>query len=300
MISNLDPSNFRFLQNLNTINRRIERAQQEITSGKRMLSPADDPDQISALLAARASLAGTQQVNANLSRVRTEVDAAERGLQAASKALERARTLGAQGASGTQTAESRAQIATEINVILEQLVGISRTAIDGRFIFSGDADQTPPYALDPVTGIISVYQGAGFSREIQHPNGSRFQVGKTAQEIFDTNDGSKNVFVNLQALRDGLRANNQTSINSALETLGGVARHLEQQLAYYGATQNQVAGAVEYGRGIELDLKTQIGNLEDADTAAAILELNQAQTQQSAALQSRAQVRRQSLFDFLR
>jgi len=51
---------------------------------------------------------------------------------------------------------------------------------------------------------------------------------------------------------------------------------------------------------LETQLKTQIGNLDDADLTQAILDLTQSQTQQQAALQSRAMLPRTTLFDFLK
>ena len=100
----LDSANFRYLGNLNAIERRMNRAQTQITSGKRVNTVSDNPDQISALLSARASLESTKQINFNMNRVATEASAAEKALQEASKALERVRVLGAQGANSTTTA----------------------------------------------------------------------------------------------------------------------------------------------------------------------------------------------------
>jgi flagellar hook-associated protein 3 FlgL len=302
MITNLDPSNARFLSQVNAIRKRMEQAQNQLSSGKKLNTVSDDPDQISALLAARASLENTKQINNNLGRVQTEVNAAEKALQQASKAFERARVLGAQGASSNATADSRSTLATEIDTILDQLVGITRTTVEGRYIFSGDQDQTAPYSLDlSLTSPVSAYLGgATNTREIQHPNGSRFTVGRTAREIFESSTASENVFANLTALRNALRDNDEAGIRAALDTAHTSGAHLERQLAFYGATQNRVANAVDFGKKHEQDLVQEIGDIENADIVEAILEMQQAQTQLQSALQSKAQVGRQSLFDFLR
>jgi flagellin-like hook-associated protein FlgL len=78
-----------------------------------------------------------------------------------------------------------------------------------------------------------------------------------------------------------------------------VADHLNSALASYGSYQNKLSSAKEFGQSLELQLKTQIGGLEDADATEAILQLNQGQIQQQAALTSRAQLPRTTLFDFL-
>lgn len=302
MLTNLDPGNSQFLSTVNSIHKRMERAQNQLSSGRKVNTVSDDPDQISSLLTARASLESSKQISSNLGRVQTEVNAAEKGLQQASKAFERARVLGAQGATSTADGDSRATLAIEIEGILDQLVGISRTTVEGRYIFSGDQDQSAPYSIDVTQAIpISAYAGGSTStREIQHPNGSRFIVSKTAQEIFDATNPADNVFTTLTALRDALKTSDQTGIRTALDTATTAGAHLERQLAYYGTRQNRVTEAIDFGKKHEQDLTAQIGDIENADVVEAILELQQGQTQLQAALQSRGQLRRQSLFDFLR
>ncbi len=302
MLTNLDPNNSQFLSQVNAIHKRMERAQNQLSSGKKLNTVSDDPDLVSSLLTARAALENARQINNNLGRVQTEVNGAEKALQQASKSFERARVLGAQGATSNATADSRAVLATEVETIIDELVGITRTTVEGRYIFSGDQDQTPPYSVDfSQVPPISAYLGsAGNNREIQHPNGSRFTIGKTAKDIFDSANALENVFSNLSALRDTLLNNDELGIRAALDTAHTSSAHLERQLAFYGAAQNRVANAVDFGKKHQQDLIQEIGNIENADIVEAILEMQQAQTQLQSALQSKAQLNRQSLFDFLR
>lgn len=302
MLGSLDAENARYLNHLNAIERRMSRAQAQITSGKRLNTVSDNPDQISALLSARANLESTKQINYNMNRVRTEVDGAEKSLQEASKTLERVRVLGAQGANSTQTASTRETLAEEVGALLEHLVGISRTAIEGRHLFSGDLDQNAPYTVDLTQNPpVSAYLGStNNTRQVQHPNGTRFFVSRTAQEIFDSSTAADNVFAAVSELRAGLLANDQVAIDAAMDRTVTAASHLERQLAYYGTVQNRVAEAVDYGKKLEFTATQQISAIEDTDLTEAILELTQAQTAQKAALQAKASVPRTSLFDYLR
>jgi flagellar hook-associated protein 3 FlgL len=279
----------------------MNKAQAQISTGVRMAKVSDDPDQVSTLLSARASLAAADQVKSNLGRVTAEVDAGEQALQNAVQLFERARSLGAQGATGTQTADTRATIAGEIGSIMQQIVAVTGTQVEGRYVFSGDADQLVPYTIDLSLGTpVSAYMGASSTRLVQHPNGTTFQVGHTAQEIFDSSDPTKNVFGTLSALRAALLANDDNAINASLDSLSNSSAHLNGELAFYGTAQNKLRDATDYGETLRLQLRTQIGSLEDADLTEAILELKQGEVQQQAALSSRAQLPRQTLFDFLR
>jgi flagellar hook-associated protein 3 FlgL len=125
MISSLNTDDERFLTALGQINNRLAKAQRETSSGKRLLDVSDDPDQVTILLSARASLARVQQVQTNLGRIKTETDAAEVAVSNSVKVMERARVLATQALNGTQTADSRAAIASEVANLVQQLTNAS-------------------------------------------------------------------------------------------------------------------------------------------------------------------------------
>jgi flagellar hook-associated protein 3 FlgL len=287
MVSNLTPLNEQFLNGLDLISRRMEHAQRQISTGVRFEKVSDNPDQVSVLLQARASLDGSQQVLTNLGRVKNEVDAGEQALQSAVQLFDQAQTLGAAGATGTETAAARADLAQQLDSMLQQMVGLSGTSVEGRYIFSGDADQQAPYDST------LVYFGSASTRLIQHPNGTTFAVAKTAQEIFEP------VFTAIAALSTAMRNNDEAAIRNLMDGMPAVSQALNSELAFYGTAQTRVAAATEFAHTQQLQLQTQISALEDTDVSSAVLELTQAQTQQQAALQSKAQMPRTTLFNFL-
>jgi flagellar hook-associated protein 3 FlgL len=289
-----------FLANLSRITDRMQRAQQQLSSGKRVNTVSDDPTVITYLLQARASLGAVQQIDMNLGRVKAEVDSSEQGLETAVNIMQRVQVLGTQGATGTQTAASRQALASEAGSLLTQLGGISSTNVEGRYVFSGDSDQTPPYNIDITqANAIGSYSGSNATRKIQHPNGSLFSVSHTAQEIFDAADPTQNVFHSVDDLRIALQNNDVPGINAALSKVTTASSYLNLQLAFYGSAQNNVASATDSGSKLETQLKSEASTFEDADMTSAIVEFQQAQTQQQAALTIQSKMPRTSLFDFL-
>ena len=300
MLSSLNPSAVQFLNGLNGVSSRMEAAQKQLTTGLKLSTVSDAPDSVSSLLSARANFSRTEQTLSNLGRVKTEVDAGEQALQGAVSLLEKAQTLGAQGATDTQNAVSRADVAGQIDGVLQQLIGLASTSVEGRYIFSGDSDQTAPYTYNPsLANPVSAYLGSASTRQTAHPNGSSFPVALTAQQIFDSADPTTNVFSSLKALSTALKADDVKTAQTVLDGLNKVGGYLNSQLGFYGNTQNRVADAVNFGQSYKTQLQTEIAGYEDADTTNAILEFTQAQTQQQAALQSRARMPHTSLFDFL-
>lgn len=301
MLSGLHPSTETYLNDLERIQQRLDRAQRQISSGKRMERISDDPDQVSSLLQVRALLHRTEAVQVNLGRVQVEVDTAEQCLQSAVKLVERATVLGAQGVSGTQTAATRTSIAGEVRVLLEQLVGLTSTSVEGRYIFSGDSDQVVPYTVDlSQANGVSAYAGSGATRKTMHPTGVLFPIAMTAQELLDNADPNKNVFLAVNNLRLALENSDETAIGNAIMQLRSAGDHLNAQLAFYGTVQNQVTEAVTAASQMKVRLESELSVIEDADLAAAILESQQASYQQQAALAVKSKMPTTSLFDFIR
>ncbi len=202
MISGLNSSNQQFMDNLRRITDRLNTDQLQIASGLRMQQVSDAPDQVSESLQARASLSASQQVTSNLGNVKSEVDMGEQTLEGAVQLFDQVQTLAAEGATGTATASARSTLASQLQSIEQQFVGLANTSIGGRFIFSGDTDQTQPYSYDS-TQAQSGQHVSGFqpsTRVALHSNGTTFPVSLTAQQIFDSADPSTSVFGALNGL----------------------------------------------------------------------------------------------------
>lgn len=300
MVRGPDAYSERFLSDLSRNTERLNRAQRQLSSGRRINAASDSPGEVAHLVSLRADLSRTEQIHTNLGRIKTETDTAEQALSSSVTTLDRIQVLGAQGASTIVDAATRRTLAGEIGQLLERLVGLADTQVDGRYLFSGDSDQTRPYSIDLSQATpITAYRGTGSTREVAHPSGIRFDVGRTAQEIFDSPVAEENVFQSVNALRVALDANDFTAIGSALGNVRIAAKHLNDQLAYYGSIQGQVNDALNIASRRRLDLQTQISGIEDADLSAAAIELNIATFQQQASMQAEGRRPRQSLFDYL-
>lgn len=300
MISSLDPSAQQFLNNMNRISQEMQTAQQQMSTGLKVSQVSDAPDQISTLLQARAGLDSTQQILSDLGRQTIEVNTGEQTLQSAVQLFEQAQTLGAEGATSTATADQRSLLSQQVGTVMQQLVGLAATNLEGRFIFSGDSDQQAPYTIDLTqTNPVSAYQGSAATRAAQSPDGTTFPISLTAQQIFDSADPTTNVFTTLNNLRNALAGNDLTAIQQAMGALPAAGTYLNDQLAFYGTTQDRMTAATNYGNNLQTNQQTQIANLQDADLTSAMLELTQAQTEQQAALTARAQLPRTTLFNYL-
>src|SRR5579884_1337183 len=195
MIEAYNSQSAAFLAGLQVIQDRASKAQRELTTGLKINNISDAPDQILNLLQVQANIAHNDQVTLNLGRVKSETDTAESALTTAVSELEQAQPLATQGATDTATVDERTNLAGQMGTVLQNLVNIAGTNVEGRYIFSGDSDQTAPYTIDLTqTNPVSAYLGSASTRQIEAPDGSLMSVSITAQQIFDSPTAANNVF----------------------------------------------------------------------------------------------------------
>lgn len=305
MLSPISPAGERFVESVNDIQARLNLAQRRISSGLKVSEAADAPDQVSAVLQLHAEIQRNLDIQGGLGNVQAEVDGGERTLSSSVELLESAAVIATQATSITQTATTRAALGKTIEGLLEQMVLNSRLNVNGRFVFSGDADQAPSYQIDlAAAGGVARLQVAPATRMASGPNGAQFAAGLSANDIFDRRNAddtpaSGNVFAALNNLRVALANNDLAGVQSAIPALTEASNHLNGQLAFYGRTQNRLASLVDQTKSLDVSLRAQLSGKTEADLTQAITELTEGQTQLQAALAAQARMPRTSLFDVL-
>ncbi len=256
------------------------------------------------MLQLESDLGQVTQVSSNLSQVTGQVNTAESALETSTTLLEQVTTLGESGANSTTSASTRAGLAQQVQDALAQLVGLSNTTFDGKYVFNGNLS-TPAYQLDATsaTGVDRLNTAPAGSL-IQDATGITFAVSETAQSIFDNRNpddsvASNNIFAAVNSLRTALANNDQAGITNALSSVQTAQGYLSQQLAFYGSVQDQVSNATDVAQKFQLQDQTSLSSLTQTNTAAAAVDLSQEQSDLQAAVQAQASMPKTSLFDFL-
>jgi len=313
MVTILDPNSALFAANLSRIEQRLAHADAQISSGKRINVASDAPDEIGPLLQLRTDQQRNQQIQANLSLAKTDATSADNALSSAIQLMDSGIQLATQGANGTQTAQTRADLAQQVQALQEEMVGFSQTQVQGRYIFSGDQSQGPAYRLNlNAPKGVDQLSSAASTQQIEDPAGGSFPAAKTAQEIFDTTTttyddagnpivlpASDNVFNALNILRTALLNNDQQGVANSISLLHNASNHLNSMEAFYGSVENRIQSAMTFASNYDIQLQTEISNKQDADIPTADMELTQATTQLEAAFTVQGKVPTSTLFNYL-
>ena len=301
----LTPSSEAFLGNIERVQQSVDEAGRQVSSGKRVNVASDAPSEIDTIMQLQTGEVRNQQIQANLSAVKTDADSADSALNSATKLMDRARTLAAQGANFTTDTSTRQSLAAEVQSLQEQMVAISQTSVQGRYIFGGDSSATPPYAVDLTSQSgVDRLTNAPATRRVEDASGGSFAVAKSASDIFDARNpddsvASGNVFDSLNSLRLGLLADDTTQITDANTAIQAASDHLNLSQSFYGTVQNRIQDATGYSASYDVQLKTQLSQKQDADVLAATLAITQGNTQLQAAFTMQAKMPHTSLFDFM-
>jgi flagellar hook-associated protein 3 FlgL len=304
MINGLDPASEQFLASINSLQDRLNAAQLQLSSGLRVNKASDAPQQVGDIFQARADLSHATQIDQNLGIVKAQVDAADSALQQAVQVLDQAGTIGVQG-NGSTASGQLGTLANQVQGLISQLVSISRTTVDGVYIFSGDRGSAPAYQVDTASpnGVDRLIKTQA-TAQASDPTGTTFQVAKTAQDLFDQRDSSdnftpQNAFAALKNLQTALQSGNTAAISSAIDGVHTVSTYLNQQLGFYGEAQNRIDSAISLAKKFEVQDQTKLSSLQDADIPTVAIQMTQDNTALSAAMSARAKRPNTSLFDYL-
>jgi flagellar hook-associated protein 3 FlgL len=131
-------------------------------------------------------------------------------------------------------------------------------------------------------------------------SGDSFSVGAAgAQSLFGTVQNLINLAAN-PGSSAAQRAQNQTAMYGALQSLSGAQDHITNVLAGVGARQQAVTTTTAQLQNRATQLKSTLSGLQDLDYADATARYSQAQTTLQAAEQSYVQIQGLSLFNYLK
>jgi len=135
-------------QNISKITEQLKNVNEQIGSSKRINKPSDDPLGLTHALNLKGVLSRINQYGTNINHSQTWLQATESSLQSVQELITRAKILANQMSTETYNATDRANAAEEVQNIIEQLVQLGNTQVNGRYIFSGDKDRTAAFGLD--------------------------------------------------------------------------------------------------------------------------------------------------------
>lgn len=281
---------------LNNSRRDTLDALQEISSGRRVNQPSDDPAAAALLVDNHDRTTFTARYLQSLTALQGQFQTADSTLSSVVVALQRALTLGVQGGNGTNSDTDRAAIAQELQGIQDQLISLANTAFQGRFLFSGTRTDTIPFVRDNAVPSGVRYDGNDAVNSVQVGEGYRLASNKPGSQLF--NAAGKDMFQAMAGLIQAVQTN--TGIDTAVGTLRDAFDYVSGQRVFYGNSMNQAQSQSTYLGAVKLQLTQDENTLGASDIEAAASRLVNSQNTTNATLAAIGRISQLSLFDYLK
>jgi flagellar hook-associated protein 3 FlgL len=171
-----------FLNALQTAQRRLAETQNQVSTGKRINKPSDDPLAAARIGQLDASLARLDQYQANGIIARNQLGLEEEALAQVIDNLQRVRELAVQANNATLDNADRAAIAGELRQRLDSVLALANaTDASGRYLFAGLSEDTRPFVLG--AGGVS-YNGDHGQRSLQVSDERLVAVNDSGADVF--------------------------------------------------------------------------------------------------------------------
>jgi len=172
-----------FLNALETAQRRIVDTQQQVSTGRRVNTPSDDPVAAAQIAGLDASLKRLDQYRSNATIARNQLGLEEDSLATAIDNLQRVSELAVQANTDTLSNGDRAAIAAELRQRREALVGIGNiTDAEGKYLFGGYSESTRPFTGGAGSAI--VYNGDQGQRTLQITDTRFVAINDSGAQVF--------------------------------------------------------------------------------------------------------------------
>ncbi|WEN14619.1 flagellar hook-associated protein FlgL [Rhodanobacter sp. AS-Z3] len=159
----------------------LSRLSTQISTGKRINQPSDDPIGSARALDMTHLISDAAQYKRNISSANARLGLEDQTLGNTNNVLGRVRVLLLQAANGSQTDESRGDIAAEMSQLRQQLLGqANSTDGQGEYIFAGNRTGTQPFVSQ---GSVN-YLGDNGQRMVAAGPGLQVATGDAGSDIF--------------------------------------------------------------------------------------------------------------------
>jgi flagellar hook-associated protein 3 FlgL len=257
---------------------------QESASGNLINAPSDDPTGFGTLVTIDSQLSVMQGRSSAVSAAASNLDAASGALSSASNLLDQAKQLAIEGANGTEDPSSRANTATQVQGLVQQMIELGNTQGTAGYLFGGTNTGTPPFdAAGNFTGNNGVTQVAVSDTVLANSNVS-------GADAFTSAGGGSNVIADLQSLATALSTNNTAAISASITQMSTDQQQVIAVMVQAGSASSSLTASGQMITNTITATQVNRSTLDNAGTASVYSELEAAQNSYQAAVNVTQQI----------
>jgi flagellar hook-associated protein 3 FlgL len=290
------------LTNINSALNQLDNTQQELSTGKKINQPSDNPYGTSLALQLNNQLSNLAGYSNNVTDGTGWAQAGNAALTDITNSVQRIRELVVSAANGPQNQTDLNADAAEVNQLIDQIKQDANTQYNGQYIFSGAATGTSPYqagsgdAYAGDNGQVTRTIGPNTSLAV---NVDLSSVLGTGQTVSGQPAGDNKLLNTLRNISDAMQSGNSGALSSSLSQLDTNLGSLTGVTADLGATTDRLQMAGTRIQSLQTSDTQSLSDVQDADMAQTEINYSTQSAALTAALQAGAHIVQQTLMDFL-
>jgi flagellar hook-associated protein 3 FlgL len=295
------------LSDLNDISAKQAQTRRQMSSGKAITKPSDDPFAAGRAISLRSELAGIKQHERNVNEAQGWMTVTTTALSQITDMAQTARQLVVQGSTDTLPQESRNALADQVDQLIAGMKQEANATYDGRYVLGGNRTNVRPYdstenKTDPSVPTNDAYAGDSANQLREIGPKVTMVVNVHGDEVLGGAPGATgNMLGVMRDIATHLRAGDTAKLGSDdLNAIQGQIDNLLSVQARVGAGMNRLDTASSRLQEIEESTMSMLSNTEDADMAETLVNFSTQQAVYQSALNAGARIVQSSLLDFLR
>jgi flagellar hook-associated protein 3 FlgL len=287
---------------------KVFETQAQLSSGKNILKPSDDPALATAINNLKSQIDVNQRYLTNLERMQDTLKMQESTVTSSVDVVARIKELSVQAANDTYNASDRKSIAAEVKELISSLTDLGNMrGTDGAYLFSGYSQGQAPFS-ESSSGVVT-YTGSTDVLKVMVDEGRSMQLGMPGSDIFgsvehlDRSTGVTSrieLFSTLSNMYEALVTNNSDGIRNSLDKVTSVHEHIIAQQSNIGSRMKRVETLTHAVEDKDYTYKILQSNMEDLDYVEAASRLKNQSLALQAGQQTFTQLSDLSLFKYIR
>ncbi|MGO9759844.1 MAG: flagellar hook-associated protein FlgL [Solirubrobacteraceae bacterium] len=289
------------LNDLNATLTAMQRSTDELSSGKTISEPSNNPYGVSQVIDLQSQLEGLSAYEGDAQDGISWENTASNAMQSMSQVAQRVRELLVQGANGTYNQNDLNTMALQVEQLTEGVKQDANTQYAGQYIFSGTATTTPPYEQ----GANDEYKGNEETVSRSVGPGSSVTISTNISQLLGNGEGAGDgklldtLRTVAKDLRGGTAEDREALGTTDLQKIDGNIETLTELQATAGSATDQLQTAITRNEDLQTSISGALSNIDSTNIATVSIAYANEQAAYSAALRAGATIVQESLLNFL-
>ncbi len=285
-----------FLQNVNRNRSEMAKLEEQLATQKSVNRPSDNPTAYNDGRNLEAEVTKNEQYQKNISSGLTQANTASDALNQLLDQLNTLKSTAVQGSNDKTLSQSEMDtLANNIDQLKQSMVDVGNTQIQGRYLFAGTKSDQPPFT---VSGGTVTYNGDSSSLNVKISDSSTVNVSKDGNTLMNYKSGD-DLFSMLDRISSSLRTGNTQGVRDELDNIDTAVSHVSDISSSLGNVINQMQFSNQQYETSNINLKSNISTLTDADYASVVSQFQSLQTAYNAALSIHTQIMSNNLAKYM-